>query len=174
MSATESQIMTNIIADPAVRTTVKEKHARVRQDVCRVVVPASPGAGELLRLTKLKAHDVITSVKRIGDADANMSDCNLGIYVPSDDTTDPTLPSGLTSSTLSDATNLAAIAEAPTEFLGDGLTNPEDFGKELWEYAGIAAADEPDVGTEYEIVLEIVGDAVGSDQTFIIQYTHGD
>ena len=170
MGAVESQLITDLIASPRVLATVREKHGRMRVDVCRVTIPATPGAGWLLRLTKLRAHDHLLSVRQIGDADANMSDCNLGIYTPSDSVTDPVVVGSANS--LIEAANLSAIDEWPTEILGDGLTQPENFGKALWVYAGVST--EPAIGTEYEIVMEIVSDAAGSDHCFIIGYLAGD
>ena len=113
----------------------------------------------------------MTSIKHIGDADANMTDVNIGIYTPSDSVADPV---AIDDNGLVEALDINASDAVPTEILGTGLTNPEDFGKALWEYAAGGPAAEPEVGTEYEIVAEIVLDAVGSDHTFLIEYTAGD
>ncbi len=171
MSATESSIMTNVIASPAVMHPVGEKHARQRVDICRVVVPASPGAGEILRLTKMKAHNRITSIRTVNDADANATDVNVGIWTPSGTTADPVV---IDADGLVDGADLSSAIAFPTEILGTGLTNPEDFGKALWEYCAAGPASAPTPGTEYEICAQIVGDAVGCDQTYIIEYTAGD
>ena len=72
------------------------------------------------------------------------------------------------------AADLKDAPANPTEILGTGLTNYSDFGKALWEYCGGGPAAEPDAGTEYEIVLEIVGDAVGCEKCFLIEYLAGD
>lgn len=171
MTASESQIMANVIASPTDMTKVSEKHARKRVDICRVTVPASPGAAHLLRLTKLRAHDHLLSVKHIGGADSNMDDNDLGIFTPSDSVTDPV---AIDANGLADDFDVAGAENFPREILGIGLTNFADFGKPLWEYAVGGPTDEPDVGTEYEIVVTITGDAVGSEHVFIVEYTAGD
>ena len=172
MTAQKSQILTNLATTPTVMTKIREKHGRVRMDVCRFTVAATPGAGHFVGLTRLKAHDAIVSIRHIGDADAQFDDCNIGIYTPNDGTT--VTADKIDDNGLVEAINISGADLIPTEILGTGVTNPEDFGKALWEYCGGGPATEPEVGTEYDIVLEIISNAAGSDHTIIIEYLAGD
>ena len=171
MTATESQIMTNIIAAVPAMTTVGEKHARHRVDVCRIVAPATPGAGHLLRLTKLHAHDRVTRITYLGDADAQMDDVDVGIYTPSPSTTDPVV---IDANGLASSDNLSAGSATGLDVLGTGLSNFTDFGKALWEYCAGGPSTEPAPGTEYEICADSASDVAGSNQVWIIEYTTGD
>jgi hypothetical protein len=172
MAATESQIMTNRIADPITKTTVGENHARVRVDVCRLATLAADAAGHLYRLTQLRAHDRILSIQLVNTADAGMTTVDVGIFTPSDSTTDPV---AIDDDGLVVDYDMSSAQATPVEILGTGLTNAADFGKALWEYNGGGPANEPTPGTEYEIVANPGGNpAGGGDYTFIIYYTAGD
>ena len=178
MAATESQIMTNVIAAaPPALTTVGEKHARQRVDICRVASDISvDGAGHLYRLTKLRAHDRVTSIKYISETTmGGTDDMNIGIWTPSNGTDDPVV---IDADGLVDGYDIDTAVAIPTEMLGTGAGSGgvDDFGKALWTYCPAGPASEPEPGTEYEIVLQSVGDPITADSNmvFIIEYTAGD
>lgn len=173
MANTTSQLMTNNIAVPHAFNSVVENHARVRRDVCRVTAVAGDGAGHLYRLTKMSALYAVQSVKLANGADAGFTDMNVGIYTPSSDTADPV---AIDADGLVDGFDASSAQLTPLEILGTGTGagDPADFGKALWEFAPAGPATKPQAGTEYEIVVQSVGNPAGADAVFIIEYTAGD
>lgn len=172
MAATESQLMTNIIADPVVMNDVRQKHARQRVDICRVTAVSGDGAGHLYRLTKLKASDVVTSIKLINTADAGFTDMNVGIWTPSDTTDDPVV---VDADGLVDGYDASSAQATPVEILGTGTGAgaETDFGKGLWEFCPGGPASDPGQ-VEYEIVMQSVGDPAGCDVVVLVEYVAGD
>ena len=176
MVATESNLMTNIIAGVHTMNPVGEKHARQRIDICRIATVAAEVVNHIYRLTKLRAHDRVTSIKWLADGnDAGWGDIDIGIYTPSTTTADPAV---IDIDGLVDGDNLATGLSVPTEILGGG-TNAgaeADFGKALWEYCPGGPAAEPDPGTEYEICAqEVTGNPGGGvNFVFLIEYNAGD
>jgi hypothetical protein len=154
-------------------TTVREKHARKRVDVCRIASLAADAAGHLYRLTKLKAQDSIVSIKLMNDADAGFTDMNIGIWTPSSTTDDPVV---VDADGLVDGYDATLAQLTPVEILGTGTGagDPENFGLGLWAYCpGGPASDPGDI--QYEIVMQAVGNPAGSaDVAIIIEYTAGD
>lgn len=171
MANVTSQLMTNEIASPRQVNKVGEKHARTRTDIARFNTGAAPGTNVIYRLTKLKATDRVIAIHRVSDADAGLTACTIGIYTPSNDTTDPVAVDADAFFVSGSLTSAAAIPQA---LMGSGNTNPEDFGKPIWEYAPTGPATEPDRGAEYEICMAVGGNPVGSDHAFLITYLAGD
>ncbi len=176
MVATESNLMTNIIAGVHTMNPVGEKHARQRIDICRIQTQSAEVSGHVYRLTKLKAHDRVTSIKWMASGnDAGLGDVDIGIFTPESDTTTPT---AIDRDGLVDGDNLATGLSVPTEILGggSGAGAEADFGKALWEYCPGGPASEPAPGTEYEIcATEVTGNPGGGvDFVFLIEYTAGD
>ena len=176
MVATESNIMTNVIATINTLNPAGEKHARVRLDICRIATVAAEVVNHIYRLTKLKATDRVVSIQWLADGnDAGLGDVDIGIYTPSSTLTDPAV---IDIDGLVDGDNLATGLSVPTEILGGG-TNAgveADFGKALWEYCPGGPATKPAAGTEYEICAqEVTGNPGGGvNFVFLIYYTHGD
>lgn len=175
MAATESQIMTNIIADPVTMNDVREKHGRKRVDICRVQAVVGDAAGHLYRLTKLKANDAVVSIALLHlEADGGMSDLNVGIWTPSSSTTDPVV---IDNDGLIDGHSATGAQSTFEELLGFGSNAgaEADFGKGLWEYCPGGPATEPTPGTEYEIVCESIGNPGATvNMVFAIEYMAGD
>ncbi len=174
-AATESQIMTNVIASPIAMSNVREKHGRVRVDICRVQAVVGDAAGHLYRLTKLRANDAVISIKLLHlEADAGMSDLNVGIWTPSKTTADPVL---VDVDGLIDGHSATGAQSTFEELLGFGSNAgaEADFGKGLWEYCPGGPATEPAPGTEYEIVVQSVGNPGATvNMVWAIQYMAGD
>ncbi len=177
MVATESNLMTNIIAGVHTMNPVGEKHARQRIDICRISTVTAEATGHLWRLTKLRAHDRVTSIKWMaGGNDSGMGDVDIGIYTPSSTTADPVV---IDRDGLVDGDVFTTGLSVPTEILGggSGAGAEADFGKALWEYCPAGPATEPAPGTEYEIVMtEVTGNpgATEVDFVFLIEYNAGD
>lgn len=171
-----SDLMTNYFASVPVFTDVNLDHARKRVAVCRTTVLVADGAGVIHRLKRFKASDCILSIKILNDGAATVvNDLNIGIRTPAatggaaDDpgtlSKDDALVNGYDAST---------AAVVPTEILGTGnTTNAARIGKQLWDYCALTR---PATGTEYELILTVVGDPLTADEvmTFVIEYVAGD
>jgi len=165
--------MTNVVADPVTVSNVHVKHARQRVDICRFSTLTADAASHIYRLTKLRAHDVVTSIQYLGTADAALTAVNVGIWTPSDTTDDPVV---VDADGLVDGYDLSSGSDVFVEILGTG-TNAgaeTDFGKGLWEYCPGGPASDPGA-IEYEICMQVAGNPEGGDNyVFKIEYTAGD
>jgi hypothetical protein len=172
MGISKSVIMTNLLASPQVANKIQECGGRSRVKICRLLTTTGMSAAELVVLCRLKATDIITSIKWNVDATfTGATGVDIGVY-----------PSG------SWAAAETAIAEAClvlnqglgtatdllTEILGEGVTTGCDLvTKPLWQAAGVSAL--PDTGTEYDIVMLVDGDiSVAVNLTVVITYQGGD
>jgi hypothetical protein len=150
---------------------IHQNHGRKRVKQIQVIPVVGDGAGHLYRLARMKAHDAITSIKIANSADAGLTDCNIGPWTPAADaSTDPVTLSA--NDALCDGLNIAAGAAIPAEVLGTG-SDPAvtEFGQRIFEMAGLT---EPANGTEYEIVMQSVGNPAGCNVFVQIEYIAGD
>ena len=176
MANTVSQLMSNLRASPVVMSSIGEDHGRKRAKICRFATVSADGAGHQYRLCEMKAHDRITSIKVWNSADAGMTGIDIGIFTPEVAKVGTETLSAIDQDGLTDGQSLASAAVG-TELYGVG-TNAvaeADYGKQLWEAAPNGPADDPIVGTLYEIVAVVAGNpGGGGDYAFIFEYTAGD
>lgn len=156
MARTNSQLLAQEYAAKQTLSRIHESHGRIRVKYARFATLIAEVANHYYRLCKLRAHDALMDVKVWSNGgDSGMTDCNLGAWVPNNSlTADPATV--VKADGLFDGQNLSGAATG-APFLGAGANGvvEADMGKPLWEALGVSA--EPAVGTEYEIVLQVVG-----------------
>jgi len=163
MANSRSTLMANLLAKPITMNDVHEARGQVRVEIAEVVSIAGDAAGHLYVLTRLKATDRILAIFVQNTADAGWTDCNIGPWAAGDWVTADQVV--VDADVLVDGLALTGarddLEDAGSMPLGSGANAlaPTLAWKAIWEVAGLAAA--PDPGTQYDIVMQSIGDPAG-------------
>ncbi len=176
MANTVSQLMSDLLATPTVMASVGEDHGRKRAKIARYSSVVGDAANHQYRLCKLKAHDRITSLRVWCSADAGMTVCDVGIFVPQIGKVGTETLVAVDQDGLADGVALQGALIGIEQYgVGTNAVNELLYGKQLWEACATGPATSPEIGTEYEIVVVVAGNpGGGGNYSWLIEYLAGD
>ncbi len=181
MPTTASTQVTNPVATPPIPNDVHGWESRLRIKRSNIRTVLADAIGHFYVMFTVKAHHVPFMLWLTNSADPTMNDVEFGIYnAPINGdyaNNDPTDVNGVTSRDVIFNDDLSAGTELRQVMgIGPNAVLADNIGAHrFWEIAGLTPAQEPRVGTEYDLCMVPNTNPTGDGEyTFYLFYSAGD